>query len=190
MNERHRPAEPAGVVRHMTRFVEGHSLQLLEGGDAYFAAIEGAFERATLEIHVQSYIFADDVAGRRVAAALMRAAARGVAVYVLIDGFGGRTMPHALRETLRRAGVDLQFFRPQVSVCEFQRSRLRRLHHKIVVVDGVLGFVGGINLIDDMHTPGHTPPRWDYAVQVRGPALADLLALARQTWERVTRTYR
>ena len=173
----------------MTRFVDGHAVELLEGGGAYFPALEAAFDAALHEIHLQAYIFADDPAGRLVADALVRAAARGVAVHVLVDGFGGRTMPQPLRARLRAGGVDLLFFRPDVTVFDFQRSRLRRLHHKIAAVDGVLGFVGGINVIDDMHTPGHTPPRWDYAVQVRGPLTAEILRVARQSWDTVARTY-
>jgi len=98
-------------------------------------------------------------------------------------------MPQRLRARLRAGGVDLLFFRPDVTVFDFQRSRLRRLHHKIAAVDGVLGFVGGINVIDDMHTPGHTPPRWDYAVQVSGPLTAEILRVARQSWDTVARTY-
>jgi cardiolipin synthase len=173
----------------MTRFVDGHAVELLEGGGAYFPALAGAFDAALHEIHLQASIFADDPAGRLVAEALVRAAARGVAVHVLVDGFGGRTMPQPLRARLRAGGVDLLFFRPDVTVFDFQRSRLRRLHHKIAAVDGVLGFVGGINVIDDMHTPGHTPPRWDYAVQVRGPLTAEILRVARQSWDTVARTY-
>ena len=173
----------------MTRFVDGHAVELLEGGGAYFPALAAAFDAALHEIHLQAYIFADDPAGRLVADALVRAAARGVAVHVLVDGFGGRTMPQPLRARLRAGGVDLLFFRPDVTVFDFQRSRLRRLHHKIAAVDGVLGFVGGINVIDDMHTPGHTPPRWDYAVQVRGPLTAEILRVARQSWDTVARTY-
>ncbi len=173
----------------MTRFVDGHAVELLEGGGAYFPALAAAFDAALHEIHLQAYIFADDPAGRLVADALVRATARGVAVHVLVDGFGGRTMPQPLRARLRAGGVDLLFFRPDVTVFDFQRSRLRRLHHKIAAVDGVLGFVGGINVIDDMHTPGHTPPRWDYAVQVRGPLTAEILRVARQSWDTVARTY-
>jgi len=173
----------------VSRLLNGHCVTLLEGGGAYFPALEQALDAACHEIHLQAYLFADDRAGRAVTQALLRAAARGVGVHVLIDGFGGRIMPLPLRETLRGGGVDLLFFRPQVSLFQFQRSRLRRLHHKIVAVDGTVGFVGGINVIDDMNTPGHTPPRWDYAVQVRGPLTLEILAVARQAWNMVARTY-
>ncbi|MCX7199589.1 MAG: cardiolipin synthase ClsB [Proteobacteria bacterium] len=171
------------------RFLAGHAVELLEGGDAYFPALAAAFDAARHEIHLQAYIFADDPAGRIVAEALVRAAARSVAVHVLVDGFGSRNMPGALRARLRAAGVELLFFRPDVTVFDFQRSRLRRLHHKIVAIDGELGFAGGINVIDDMHTPGQTPPRWDYAVKVRGPLTVEILRVARQTWDAVARTY-
>ncbi len=171
------------------RFLEGHAVELLEGGGEYFPALAAAFDAARHEIHLQAYIFADDLAGRVVAAALVRAAERGVAVHVLVDGFGGRTMPAALRARLRAAGIELLFFRPDVTVFDFQRSRLRRLHHKIAAIDGELGFAGGINVIDDMHTPGQIPPRWDYAVKVRGPLTLEILRVARQTWYTVARTY-
>lgn len=174
----------------MTRFLDGHAVELLEGGGAYFPALVAAIDHARHEIHLQAYIFEHDPAGRMVADALVRAASRAARVHVLIDGFGGRKMPPALRQRLQAAGVDLLFFRPEVSVFGFQRSRLRRLHHKIAVIDGSVGFVGGINLIDDMHTPGHTPPRWDYAVKVRGPLTMEILRVARQTWDTVARTYR
>ena len=173
----------------MTAFTDGHQVELLEGGGTYFPALERAFDRALHEIHLQVYIFEDDEAGRAVTDALVRAAQRGVLVHVLIDGFGGRTMSLELRAKLLDGGVELLFFRPQVSLLDFQRSRLRRLHHKLACVDGLVGFVGGINVIHDMHTPGHTPPRWDYAVQVRGPITRDILRVARHTWERVAWTY-
>ena len=171
------------------RFLAGHAVELLEGGDAYFPALAAAFDAARHEIHLQAYIFADDPAGRIVAEALARAAARGVAVHVLVDGFGSRNMPGALRARLRAAGVEVVFFGPDVTVFDVPRSRLRRLHHKIVARDGELGFAGGINVIDDMHTPGQTPPRWDYAVKVRGPLTLEILRVARQTWDAVARTY-
>ena len=62
----------------------------------------------------------------------------------------------------------------------FPRQRLRRLHRKLAVIDARVAFVGGINVIDDMHTPGHTPPRFDYAVRIEGPLLESIHAAARR----------
>jgi cardiolipin synthase len=77
------------------------------------------------------------------------------------------------------------FYRPKISPWTLKRNRLRRLHCKLVVVDGKLAFVGGINIIDDLNTPGHTPPRVDYAVGVEGPLLKPIEASARRLWRRI-----
>jgi cardiolipin synthase len=166
----------------MTEFVEGNRLTLLESGRAYFPALEVAFDAAAVEIHVETYIFEDDVAGQRVAAALARAAKRGVATHLLIDGFGSKRLSESLAQSLRAAGVKLLVYRPEIAALRFQRQRLRRLHRKLAVIDGRLGFVGGINIIDDMHTPGHTPPRFDYAVQVEGPLIEHIHTAAKRLW--------
>jgi cardiolipin synthase len=166
----------------MTEFVEGNRLTLLESGRAYFPALEAACDAAAIEIHVETYIFEDDVAGQRIAGALMRAAQRGVATHLLVDGFGSKRLNESLAQSLRAAGVKLLVYRPEIAALRFQRQRLRRLHRKLAVIDGRLGFVGGINIIDDMHTPGHTPPRFDYAVQVEGPLVEHVHTAAKRLW--------
>ncbi|HEX2830947.1 MAG TPA: cardiolipin synthase ClsB [Burkholderiales bacterium] len=166
----------------MTEFVEGNRLTLLESGRAYFPALEAACDAALTEIHVETYIFEEDDAGQRIAAALERAARRGVATHVLVDGFGSKRMSDALQRRLGDAGVKLLVYRPELASLRFQRQRLRRLHRKLAVIDARLGFVGGINIIDDMHTPGHTPPRFDYAVQVEGPLVEQIHSAAKRLW--------
>jgi cardiolipin synthase len=165
----------------MTDFAEGNRLTLLESGRAYFPALEAACDAATSEIHVETYIFEDDEAGQRVAAALARAAQRGVATHLLVDGFGSKRAGK-LMETLQAAGVKVLVYRPEIASLRFRRQRLRRLHRKLAVIDARLSFVGGINIIDDMHTPGHTPPRFDYAVQVEGPLVEHVHAAAKRLW--------
>ena len=166
----------------MTDFVEGNRLTLLESGRAYFPALEAACDAATSEIHVETYIFEDDEAGQRIAAALARAAARGVATHLLVDGFGSKRLSEKLVETMHTAGVKVLVYRPEIAALRFQRQRLRRLHRKLAVIDARLAFVGGINIIDDMHTPGHTPPRFDYAVQVEGPLVEHVHTAAKRLW--------
>ncbi len=77
----------------MSRTIPNNQIDLLQNGDAYFAAIEKAFEHAAQEVHLESYIFKADDAGRRIAGALRRAALRGVKTHVLIDGFGSQGLP-------------------------------------------------------------------------------------------------
>ena len=166
-------------------FLGGNELQLLTNGSAYFPALEQAFDAAQSEIYVETYIFADDETGRRIAAALARAAGRGVSVHVLVDGFGSKGIFEQTRELLSGANIEVLIFGPKTSPLTLRRNRLRRLHRKLVVVDARVAFVGGINIIDDMHTPRHTPPRYDYAVRIEGPLIASVLDQTAHLWHRV-----
>jgi cardiolipin synthase A/B len=166
----------------MTEFVPGNALTLLESGREYFPALEEACDAAVREIHLETYIFEDDAAGRRVAAALARAARRGVATHLLVDGFGSRKLNADLTRELREAGVHVLVYRPDITPWRFQRQRLRRMHRKLAVIDARIAFVGGVNIIDDMHTPGHTPPRFDYAVRIEGPLLEYIHPVVKRLW--------
>lgn len=167
------------------QFVSGNALQLLTSGRAYFPALQHAIDAANVEIYLETYIFADDDTGRRIAAALVRAAGRGVRVHVLVDGFGSKGMFEQTRQLLSAANIEVLIFGPKTSPLTLRRNRLRRLHRKLVVVDARVAFVGGINVIDDMHTPRHTPPRYDYAVRVEGPLVARVLEQAERLCRRV-----
>lgn len=168
-----------------TEFLDGNRIRLLETGAAYFPALLDAIEGARLEIYLESYIFADDHTGHAVATALERAARRGVAVRVLVDGFGARKFPDIFGTMLTAAGAEILIYRPDVARLEIRRHRLRRLHRKVVVVDGRLAFVGGINVIDDVNTPHQIPPRFDYAVAIDGPLVPRIHHAARHLWQLV-----
>ena len=157
----------------------GNKIVLLENGEQYFPALEAAIDGATREIDLESYIFENDDTGKRIASALCRAAQRGVATHLLLDGFGSRALVPDVVAGLRRAGVQVLFYRPELGRWRMRRHRLRRLHRKLAVVDGEIAFVGGINIIDDMDTPDQIPPRYDYAVQVEGPLVEDIAHAAR-----------
>ncbi|WP_345793109.1 cardiolipin synthase ClsB [Thauera sp. JM12B12] len=167
------------------RFVAGNAVGLLENGEQYFPALEAAIEGAAAEIFLQSYIFRDDRTGRRIAAALERAAARGVVVRVMVDGFGGRDFVARLLPRLRAAGVQVLVYRRELRMLSLRRHRLRRLHRKLVVVDGRRAFVGGINIVDDYDAGVLAHPRHDYAVVVEGPLLAPILDSAQRLWRLV-----
>lgn len=169
----------------MTDFVEGNRLTLLRSGGEYFPALEAACDAARREIHVETYIFDDDDTGRRIADALKRAARRGLAVHLMVDGYGSRRLDRALIAEMEAAGVKLLVYRPDVAPLAFRRRRLRRMHRKVAVIDASTAFVGGINVIDDMHTPGHTPPRFDYAVRVEGPLLREIYPVVKRLWRLV-----
>jgi cardiolipin synthase len=169
-------------------FVGGNRLSLLRNGEQYFPALAAALDAAREEIFLETYIYADDETGSLITDALARAAARGVATRLLIDGYGARDFAPRFRRTLEDAGAELLVFRPQVSVWPpwKQRSRLRRMHRKLACVDGAVAFIGGINVIDDFHTIEPSPPQYDYAVRIEGPLVAQVRAAAARLWARVS----
>ena len=165
------------------QFLPDNRLTLLNSGHEYFPALITAIDAARDEIFLETYIFADDNTGQSVAAALSRAAQRGVAVRLLVDGFGGGDFAETLMAPLLAEGVQAMIYRPEVARFRLRRRRLRRLHRKLVVIDGGIGFVGGINIIDDLNTPHQIPPRFDFAVQVSGPLVKAMHVAVRQLWE-------
>jgi len=168
-------------------FVGGNRITLLRNGEQFFPALVAAIDAARTEAFLETYIFADDETGSVVAGALARAAARGVATHLLIDGYGARDFAPRFRKMLADAGVELLVFRPQVSAWPFwkQRGRLRRMHRKLASVDGAVAFVGGINIIDDFDLTGMLPPRYDYAVRIEGPLAMQARTEATKLWTRV-----
>ncbi len=167
----------------MNRYTAGNAVTLLRSGAEYFPALTRAIAEAEREIWLETYIFADDPTGREIADALIAAARRGVSVRVLVDGWGARHyLTRALERRLLDGGVDLLKYRPEVHPWHFRSHRMRRLHRKLCQVDGRVAFIGGINVIDDMNTPGHTPPRVDFAVAVRGPMLVPVMRTMQRVW--------
>lgn len=181
-NLRPRGADRRAGNRPLSVWLDGNDLQLLENGREFFPALEAAIDAARSEIFLESYIFDPDRTGLRIAAALERAAGRGVAVRVVVDGFGGRAFVRVLLPRLRANGVKVQIYRPELRPLSLRRHRLRRLHRKLVVIDGEQAFVGGINIIDDTNGRDEGCPRHDYAVQFRGPLLAPALRVAHRLW--------
>lgn len=181
--KRHRQSLHQAVLSSsVSRFIPGNKVTLLQNGEAYFPALEAAFDRAQHEIFLETYIYENDATGRRIADALKRAALRGVNVYVLIDGYGSKDLPRSMLDYLRADGVKALIYRPKISPWTFRRKRLRRMHRKIAVVDRELAFVGGINIIDDREAMGDMPPRYDYAVAVEGPLVDIIRFSARRLW--------
>lgn len=188
--KRHRKSSHHAVsAAGLSRFIPGNQVTLLQNGEAYFPALEAAFDRARHEIYLETYIYENDATGQRIADALKRAALRGVQVCVLIDGYGSKDLPQNMLENLRADGVNALIYRPKISPWTFRRKRLRRMHRKIAVVDREIAFVGGINIINDSEATGDMPPRYDYAVAVEGP-LVDVIRLpVQRLWSMVSWSY-
>ena len=170
---------------NMPNFLGGNHIQLLRSGEAYFPALNIAIENAVTSIYLQTYIYEVDKAGINIGNALKQAAQRGVAVNILLDGFGCKDLPKAYLNELENAGVQVIFYRPKVSPWTLKKNRLRRMHRKIAVIDERIAFVGGINIIDDYNVPDNTPPRIDYAVRIEGALLPSIAANVVKLWQRM-----
>ncbi len=171
----------------------GHALQLLEGSAELFPALIEAFDQARREIWLETYIFDFNGSSAQVAAALERAAARGVAVHGVVDGFGTPTTPGEWRQRFRRAGVHWQVYAPVGSLGVLWPGSWRRLHRKLCVVDGAVAFCGGINVMDDLYDPNHGAlefPRLDFAVRIGGPMVQDIWQASSLLWQRLRALHR
>ena len=166
--------------------VAENQLMLLKNGTAYFPQLCADIDAARHSIYLETYIFFADKTGRMVADALRRAAERGVSVRVLLDGYGSAELPPEWLDEMRASNVQVQWFRREISPFTLRRSRmrrLRRLHRKLVVVDGEVAFVGGINIVNDISSrDGFNAPRLDYAVRVEGAIAGEIQATMRRLW--------
>ncbi len=167
--------------------VAANQLLLLQNGTEFFPQLCADIDAAQHSIYLETYIFAADATGHKVADALQRAAARGVVVRVVLDGFGSAGLPHSLVAGLRMAGVEVEWFRRKISPLTLRRSRLRRLHRKLAVMDGEVAFAGGINIIDDIaEHSDYSVPRLDYAVRVQGTVAGEVHTAMRRLWSAVS----
>lgn len=170
------------IERHRRngRWVGGNHVELLENGEAYFPAVFEAIENARREVLIETFIIFEDKVGLALRDVLMRAAARGVAVDLLVDGFGTADLSRSYTDALAAAGVRLRVFNPGRRFLGMRFNILRRMHRKLVVVDGRLAFIGGINFSAD-HLADYGPEaKQDYAASVRGPIVAQLRRFALQ----------
>ena len=188
---RRRPRPPAQLDQRPGAALRRRQPGRTAGGRrrACFARMCQAIDAAAGEVWLATYIFHDDPAARAVADALKRAAARGVAVHVVVDGFGSH----------RHAGTACATCSPAVA-CNWRcsarstagmrgcsRASCAACTRSCACATSEVAFVGGINIIDDRHDMNHgwiDAPRLDYAVELRGPLVASVHATARAMWAR------
>jgi cardiolipin synthase len=152
----------------------GNAVEVLVGTEPTYGAMIEAIDAATDHVHLEYYIFRPDRTGRRLLRSLEAAAERGVHVRLLYDGFGSVGLGPA-RRALRRAGGSARPFFPLDPIRRAATINLRN-HRKLMVVDGRVGFCGGIN-VGDMFLPWR-----DVHLRVEGPAAADLQRIFVEDW--------
>jgi cardiolipin synthase len=160
----------------------GHSIELLRSGENYFAACEKMIDEAKLYIHFQTYIVDNDETGRRIVNALIRAAEKGIRVYFLLDAYGGSSFSKDLINKVEQAGILFRMFSPGLITKGFQFSL--RLHHKVLLVDGNIAIIGGMNVANRYRGTPDMKEWLDFAILIKGPECAHTLLILKKLWNK------
>ncbi|MFK7698495.1 cardiolipin synthase ClsB [Pseudomonas caspiana] len=153
---------------------EGNSVELLINGEDYFSRVFECIRAARKEVLLETFIIFEDRIGEALQQALIQAATNGAYVVVTVDDYGTSDLSKSFVSRMLAAGVHIQLFDPRPRLMGMRTNLFRRLHRKVVVIDGELAFIGGINYsVDHMSDTGLTAKQ-DYAVMVRGPIVADI----------------
>jgi cardiolipin synthase len=154
-------------------WIGGNHFTLLENGEQYFPRVFEVIAAAQREVLLETFILSEDKVGRQLHAALLAAARRGAQIDVTVDAFGSPNLSDDFISELSRAGVRLHVFNPAPR--PFRRiNYFRRMHRKLVVVDGRHAFVGGINFSADHLTDYGPAAKQDYSVEAEGPIVAHI----------------
>lgn len=157
-----------------SRWIEGNDIRLLENGEEFFPRVFACIANARREVVIETFILFEDEVGLQLHEAMVAAARRGVQVDLTIDGFGSPDLSQRFLGSLAEAGVRVHVFDPGERLLGWRYNMLRRMHRKIVVVDGSVAFVGGINYSADHLLDFGPEAKQDYSVEIRGPLVAEI----------------
>lgn len=162
------------LTNSKTVLTTSNSLEVLHNGDNTFSAIIQALKEAKKSIHMEYYIIEADNLGNEIADILCLKARSGVEVRLLYDDVGSWSLPRSFRRRLNDAGVELVKFMPVVFPWLTSKANYRN-HRKIIVIDGLIGFTGGLN-IADRYIHGSTKGKWkgiwrDTHMKIEGEAV-------------------
>ncbi|MDB5986794.1 MAG: clsB [Nevskia sp.] len=149
-------------------------MRLLENGEEFFPRVFELIAAANSEVLIETFILANDKIGQELQTLLIAAAQRGVRVQMTADGYGSAELSSSFIEDMIRAGVRFRLYDPQPRVFNVRVNLFRRLHRKLVVVDNDTAMIGGINFSTQHLREFGALSKQDYAVEVRGPVVADI----------------
>jgi cardiolipin synthase A/B len=166
-----------------TEMVAGNRAELLENGEGIFPSMLEAIAGAKKSINLEEYLFDHGEVATRFAAALSERARAGVAVRVLVDGFGQDLGP--LEPAMSSAGVHVRIFKP-LRLYSIDRVG-NRTHRRILTVDGAIGFCGGVGIDDRWKGDARNPAEWrDTMIRIEGPVVEQLQHVFAQDWVHTT----
>lgn len=175
MSRKRTPKLLAGYTHH-------NKVHLVHGGKEYFDTLLHLIDNAQTTIHLQTYIFDGDETGRQVADALLRAAARKIQIFILLDGYASQHLPKEIIREWKSAGIKFRWFWPLLKSKNFYLGR--RLHHKVVVIDAAKGMAGGVNISDRYNDIGDQKAWLDRALLVEGQAALKLHIICRDMFSK------
>lgn len=165
--------------------VEGNRFDVLLNGDEIFPAMLAAIRDAERSITFESYIYWSGSIGQQFAAALSERARAGVRVHLLLDWLGSNKLDASQLEMMKRAGVRVRRFHEPVW---YHLHRMNnRTHRKVLVIDGKVGFTGGVGIADAWAGNAQDPGHWrDTHFRAEGPVVAQMQAVFMDNWIKVT----
>ena len=171
------------TMSHLTGspFVPGNRVTALQNGDEAFPAMLEAIRSAKRSVNFEGYIFWDGEAGSDFAAALSERARAGIPTNVVVDWMGSQKLGDELEEQMRQAGVRLVYYRP---LRWYTLDRLNhRTHRKLLVVDGRIGFNGGLGVADLFRGHAQDEDHWrDSQFRAEGPVVAQMQSSFLDNW--------
>jgi cardiolipin synthase len=165
--------------------IDGNRVADLENGVEIFPAMLEAIRGARKNINFETYIYWSGKTGRDFADALAERARAGVKVHVLLDWVGSKSLDHALVDEMKNAGVEVELYHP---LRWYSLGRMNnRTHRKLLVVDGTVGFTGGVGIADKWAGNADSPDHWrDSHYELHGPAVAQMQAAFLDNWIKAT----
>lgn len=158
-------------------WIPGNRVLLLENGEQFYPRLNAAIRAARQEVLIETFILAEDEVGAALRDELMAAAQRGARVALTVDGYGSSALSEPFVRGMIDAGVQFHLFDPRPTLLGFRTNLFRRLHRKLAVIDGRIGYCGGINhSLQHLYKSG-TDSKQDYAVEVEGPVVAEMRSL-------------
>ena len=162
------------------KYTVHNTIQLIKGGSSYFQLLGELVDNARHSIFIRVYIWDDDTTGTLIADQLIKAAGRKVKIYIVADGYASQCLSRRFIKRLRENGIQFRYFDPLLKSSRFYFGR--RMHEKIVVVDGLYALVGGINFADRYNDVDSIPAWLDYAVYVEGDTASRLFRYCASDW--------
>jgi cardiolipin synthase len=165
--------------------VEGNEIEVLQNGDEIFPPMLAAIRASQSTIHFSTYVYWAGAIPREFAKALSDAAQRGVMVRVVLDSEGTGLMPRVLANQMRDAGCKVTWFR-RMQWFDWMKYN-HRTHRRLLIVDGNIGFTGGVGIADEWTGHAQSPSHWrDTNVRLRGPIVAALQSAFTDNWNQST----